>query len=87
MSLVFVADNSYAIWVVKVGKFASCSCFGFWEKIFGGLTPIQSLVYDIVLLGLAIVILVLFPGGIFQSRKWLSNLGKKKTVTEIPESK
>jgi uncharacterized membrane protein YphA (DoxX/SURF4 family) len=77
MTLVFIADNSYAIYI-GTAKFTSCSCFGVWEKIFGGLTPVQSLVIDIIMFVLALLIFLWHPGGIFQSRKWLSNLGKKK---------
>jgi hypothetical protein len=86
LTLVFIADNSYAI-SIGIGEFASCSCFGFWESMFGALTPVQSLVYDIVLLALAIIVIVLHPGGFFQSREWLRNLGKKKEIKKEAESK
>jgi len=86
MTLVFIADNSYAI-IIGIGQFTSCSCFGFWEELFGGLTPVQSLVLDIIMLALSVLILIWHPGRIFQSRPWLANLGKKKTTVDKPESK
>lgn len=76
LTMVLMANN---IWAIRQGldKFPDCACFGIWEKIFGGLTPVQALGYDIVLFALAIVIIVLYPGGFLSSREWLTRLFKK----------
>jgi hypothetical protein len=68
------------IWSISQGldKFPECVCFGVWEKIFGGLTPVQALCYDIVLFALAIVIILLHQGGFLSSREWLTRLFQKK---------
>ena len=73
--LAFMGTN---IWSIIQGGYATCaSCFGIWEKIFGSLTPMQSLIYDLVLLALALVVIVLHPGQVLASRKWLANLLEK----------
>ena len=67
------------VWSIIQGGYTRCaSCFGVWEEIFGSLTPVQSLIYDIVLFALAMVIIVFHPGYFFTSRKWLVNLVRKK---------
>jgi uncharacterized membrane protein YphA (DoxX/SURF4 family) len=67
------------IWSISQGldKFPECVCFGVWEKIFGGLTPVQALSYDIVLFALALVIIFVYPGRFLSSREWLTRLLKK----------
>jgi uncharacterized membrane protein YphA (DoxX/SURF4 family) len=77
LTLALMTNN---IWSISQGlaKFPECVCFGVWEKIFGGLTPVQALCYDIGLFALAIVIILLHPGGFLSSRAWLTNLFKKK---------
>lgn len=79
LTLAFMSNN---IWSISQGmdKYPECVCFGIWEKIFGGLTPVQSLSYDILLLILAIVIILIYPGGFLSSREWLSKLMKKKSA-------
>ena len=77
LTLIFMANNAFSI-SQGLAKYPSCSCFGIWEKIFGTLTPVQSLVYDIVLLALALVIIILTPLAFMRSRKWLSGSGKKQ---------
>ena len=63
------------IWAIMVGGYATCaSCFGMWEKIFGHLTPLQSLTTDIVLIMLALAVIFLQPGRFLSSRRpitWL----------------
>ena len=78
--LAFMSNN---IWSISQGldKFPECVCFGIWEEIFGGLTPVQSLGYDILLFALSIVIILLYPGGFLSSRAWLTRLFQK----QIPE--
>jgi uncharacterized membrane protein YphA (DoxX/SURF4 family) len=69
----FMTNN---IWSISQGldKFPECVCFGIWETFFGGLTPVQSLVYDISLLVLVIVIIFVHPGRFLASRAWLERL-------------
>jgi len=71
MTLAFMSNN---IWAISQGldKFPECVCFGVWEKLFGGLTPVQALCYDIGLFVLAVVIIWLYPGGFLSSRKWVT---------------
>ena len=76
LSLAFMGNNIYAI-SLGMQKYTSCECFGIWEEIFGGLTPVQSLGVDIAMIALAIVIIVTHPGAIMSSRKWITRLGKK----------
>jgi peroxiredoxin/uncharacterized membrane protein YphA (DoxX/SURF4 family) len=72
---VFLGTN---LWLVTQSKHATCaSCFGMWEKIFGSLTPLQSLTYDLVLLAAAILIIIFQPGDFFNSRPWLTNRGNQ----------
>ena len=77
LTLVFMGNN---LWAISRGmaKFPTCECFGIWEEIFGGLTPVQSLGIDIGLFALALIIIFVHPSGFLSSRKWLANLGKKK---------
>ena len=76
LAALFMGNN---IWAISQGmeKYASCECFGIWEEIFGGLTPIQSLGVDIGLLILALIIIILYPASFVTSRPWLDNFGKK----------
>jgi len=69
----FMTNN---IWSIGQGldKFPECVCFGIWETLFGGLTPAQSLVYDISLFVLVIVIIFVHPGRFLASRAWLEKL-------------
>jgi len=79
--IAFMGTN---IWTIVQGKYATCaSCFGMWEKIFGSFTPVQSLIYDIVLLIFAIAIITLYPGRLLSSYKWIDRLlGKNSSGTE-----
>ncbi len=74
--LAFLGTN---LWAISRGGYATCaSCFGIWERYLGSLTPAQSLIYDLVLLALAIVIIIVHPEGFLSSRRWLKNLVKEK---------
>ncbi len=74
--LAFMGTN---LWSIVQGGYATCaSCFGIWEKYFGALTPVQSLIYDLVLLVFAILIIIFHQGCYLSSRKWLENLAKGK---------
>jgi uncharacterized membrane protein YphA (DoxX/SURF4 family) len=83
--ITFIANNS---WLISKGnEFPSCECFGIWEEIFGMLTPAQSLVYDIVLLGLALIIIFVHPGSFSYVPRWLARLsGKDKQQNNQEES-
>ncbi|MFC2050440.1 MauE/DoxX family redox-associated membrane protein [Chloroflexota bacterium] len=72
----FMANNA---WYISQGKarFASCECFGIWEEIFGTLTHMQSLSFDIVLFALALTIIFVHPSGFLSSPPWLAKLGEK----------
>ncbi len=74
----FMVNN---IWVIGQGldKFPECVCFGIWETFFGGLTPVQSLIYDITLFVLVIIIIFVHPGRFLASRPWL-----EKIITREP---
>jgi uncharacterized membrane protein YphA (DoxX/SURF4 family) len=76
LAALFIGNNSWAI-SQGMDKYASCECFGIWEEIFGGLTPLQSLGVDIGLFVLALIIIVLYPASFVTSRQWLDNLGKR----------
>jgi uncharacterized membrane protein YphA (DoxX/SURF4 family) len=84
LSLAFMGNNIYAI-TLGMEKYESCSCFGIWEEIFGGLTPAQSLGLDIVMIALAIIIIVLHPGRFMSSREWITKLGRKKKNADVIE--
>jgi uncharacterized membrane protein YphA (DoxX/SURF4 family) len=77
--LIFMANNIYSI-NQDINKYDECPCFGIWGKIFGTLTPVQSLVYDIVLLGLVLTIIFIYEGGFLQSSNWLRNKQRKKQI-------
>jgi uncharacterized membrane protein YphA (DoxX/SURF4 family) len=66
-------------WMISHGidKFADCACFGFWETIFGVVSPAISLRIDILMFALAFAVLITQPGGILSSQFWWNNLIKK----------
>jgi uncharacterized membrane protein YphA (DoxX/SURF4 family) len=65
----FMASNSVAM-SRGVEEFPSCCCFGVWEVLFGIVTPMQAMVFDVVLLLLAVIILVFHPSGFLHFRPW-----------------
>jgi len=81
LTLLFMSNN---IWSIMQGldKYPECACFGIWEELLGGLTPVQSLGYDIGLLILAVVIILLYPGVFLASREWLTKPFKKADVNQ-----
>jgi uncharacterized membrane protein YphA (DoxX/SURF4 family) len=81
LTVAFMANN---VWAIRGGldKYPECACFGIWEELFGGLTPVQSLGYDIGLLVLAVVIILLHPGIFLSSREWLTKPLPFKKATE-----
>jgi len=66
----FMANNALAI-SRGMEEFPSCGCFGVWETLFGIVTPMQAMVYDVVLLMLAVIILAFHPTGFWHFRPWL----------------
>ncbi len=75
----FMANNSYMI-ATGVDKYPTCECFGIWERWLGGLTPWQSMYYDIILLILAIIIIIVHPGLFFSHQFWIHKiLSRDKT--------
>jgi peroxiredoxin/uncharacterized membrane protein YphA (DoxX/SURF4 family) len=82
--LSFLGTN---IWSISKGAYSTCAdCFGIWEQIFGALTPVQSLIYDIVLLCSALAIIVFFPGKFLSSRQWLSDFFKGPSFKQFCSS-
>jgi uncharacterized membrane protein YphA (DoxX/SURF4 family) len=77
LTLVFMANNAWAI-MKGMDKYPSCTCFGIWETILGGLTPLQSFYYDITLFIFALTIIAVHPAGFLVSRDWLRKLGRAK---------
>jgi uncharacterized membrane protein YphA (DoxX/SURF4 family) len=73
--IAFIVNNT---WYISQGKmkFASCECFGIWEEMFGTMTHMQSLSFDIILLALALTIIFVYPNNFLSSPPWLANLGK-----------
>ena len=66
----FMANNILAI-SRGVEAFSSCGCFGVWEEIFGMVTPAQALVYDVVMLALAVIVVRFHPTGWWHFRPWV----------------
>ena len=74
----FMANNSWAI-IAGEEKFPECaSCFGMWEEFFGALSPLQALIFDIVLLGLALIVLLLHKEGFMTFKPWFIKRGKRR---------
>jgi len=66
----FIANNSWAL-IHGVVKFPECGyCFGIWEEFLGALSPLGALVLDIVLLGLALIVLLLHQERFLTFRPW-----------------
>jgi uncharacterized membrane protein YphA (DoxX/SURF4 family) len=71
----FMANNSYAI-ANGMEKFPECECFG----VFGGLTPIQSMYMDIGMFILAVLIIVIHPGGFFAHQFWINRIFNRNKI-------
>ncbi len=82
MLAAFMGTN---IWAISTGEYSQCaSCFGIWEKIFGHLTPYQSLGIDIVLGLLALCVIFLQPGR-FLSNRWPVSLLTRRSSPGLPK--
>jgi len=79
LSAAFTYQNS---WMISHGidKFPDCACFGYWETVFGVVSPATSLRIDIFMFLLALVIIFVKPGGILSSQYWFNNLIKKRNA-------
>ena len=71
----FMANNSYAI-ANGMEKFPECECFG----VFGALTPIESMYMDIGMFILAVLIIVIHPGGFFAHQFWINRIFARKKI-------
>ncbi len=69
----FMANNSYMI-SQGLEEYPQCECFGIWEQWFGGLTPIQSMYYDVALFILAVIIIIVHPGSFFSHQVWINKI-------------
>jgi uncharacterized membrane protein YphA (DoxX/SURF4 family) len=66
----FMANNSWAL-SQGIERFPQCAyCFGIWEEWLGTISPLQALGLDVVLFCLALIILLLHPGGFLTFRPW-----------------
>ncbi len=73
----FIANNSWAL-SHGVEKFPQCGyCFGIWEEFIGVLSPLGALVIDIVLLGLALIVVLLHQGGFLKFQPWFIKRAKR----------
>ena len=70
LTIGFMASNSWAV-SQGIEQFPECAyCFGKWEELLGAMSPLQALCFDIMLFGLALVILLFHPSGFLDFRPW-----------------
>lgn len=66
----FMANNGWAL-TQGIEKFPKCaSCFGIWEEFLGSLSPLGALIFDVVLLCLALIVLIFHQEGFLAFRTW-----------------
>lgn len=66
----FIANNFWAI-ANSIENFPECaSCFGIWEKWLGSLSSTGALMFDIVLLFLALNVLACYREGLLTIKPW-----------------
>jgi len=66
----FIANNSWAL-SQGMEQFPECGeCFGIWEELLGAISPLQALGLDIVLFGLALIILLFHPTRFLSVQPW-----------------
>jgi len=75
----FMANNSFMI-SQGLDKYPDCTCFGIWEQWLGGLTPLQSMYYDVSLFILAVIIIIVHPGSFFANQFWINKIMSKDKV-------
>ena len=75
----FIANNSWAL-IQGVEEFPRCGrCFGIWEDFLGALSPLGALLIDILLLGLALIVLLLHKENFLVFQPWFIRR-KRRTV-------
>ena len=73
----FIANNSWAL-IQGIDKFPECAyCFGIWEELLGALSPLGALILDIILLGLALAILLLYREDFWKLQPWFIRLKRR----------
>ena len=66
----FMANNGWAL-AQGMAKYPACGyCFGVFEKWIGELSPLQSLVIDVVLLASALAVVCFHPDRFLSFRPW-----------------
>jgi len=76
----FMANNSWAL-INGVEKFPECAnCFGIWEEFLGAMSPLGALIFDIVLFGLALIVLLLHKEGFLTFQPWFIRRKKEKAL-------
>ena len=75
-----IANNSWAL-AQGIEQFPECAnCFGIWEKWLGAISPLQALYLDIVLLCLALIVLLFYPGGFLGFRPWFIKTKERQSI-------
>ncbi len=78
LTIGFMASNFYAL-SQGMEQFPSCCCcFGKWEELLGAMSPLQALCFDIVLFGLALLILLFHPSRFLNFRPWFIKRKKEE---------
>ncbi len=76
----FMANNSWAL-IHGVEKFPECGfCLGIWEEFLGHLSPLGALALDIILLGLALIVLLLHQEDFLKFQPWFIRRTKKRAT-------
>ena len=76
----FMANNSWAL-SQGMEQFPECGeCFGIWEELLGAISPLQALCLDIILFGLALIILVFYPTRFLNFRPWFLKRREEKAL-------
>jgi uncharacterized membrane protein YphA (DoxX/SURF4 family) len=80
LSAAFAFNN---FWMVSRGidKYPDCTCFGIWETMMGAVSPAISLRLDIIMSGLALLIIFIQPGGILASQFWWERSIKRPSTS------
>jgi len=82
----FMANNSWAL-SHGVERFSQCACLGIWEKWLGSISPWHALCLDVVLFCLALIILLLHPGGFLTFRPWFIKQKGEQNRSHLPSVK
>ena len=74
--LIIIAGHALSRGIEQLPVFAHC--FGKWEILFGAMSPLQALCFDIVLFSLALIILLFHPSRVLHSRPWFIKSRKEE---------